>query len=1160
MKRRVPFLLTRVLPAFLVIQAFWVSAQSVVTTYSEDFANPVNLDLWWPNKLKFDDSTYVFTPTQENGYLKYDVKQKNFYDGQSYHFTDVDSVIFDLTGSPFMSVDLKVDPVVLYDGDTVDNVLFLASPWGPDSTGANVRQVNSPAFTVPADGKWHTYVFDFGAQIGVPLWNGVVPPGDLSSIRAILFEAVKWPSTYEFTFSMDNFLLGDAAAPPPSVETYEEDFSDPVSMDLWWPNREKNDDSTYIFTASQEPDSTFKYVMKQKVFSDGQFYNIYKNDSVAIDLRKNPFMSIDIKVEPGALYDGDTVEHVQFLASPWGVDVGELVREVNSPVVQAPADGQWHTYFFNFGEQLGVPLWNGVVPKGDFSSIRAILFEAVKWPSTYEATFSIDNFKLGIAAAPPTTLTTYLEDFEDSVSMDLWWPNREKFDDSTYIFTVKQENGVLDEKIKQAAFYNGQHYHFLRNDSVVFDLRANPYMAVDLKIDKGALYDGDTVDFVTYLASPWSVDAGTFVRQVASPTIQAYADGKWHTYYFDFSEHLGEKLYNGVIPPGDFHAVEAILFESAKWPQAYEFHMQMDNFRLGSAAKPPEVVDSYVENFNDSVSMDLWWPNRLKYDDSTYIFTPTQEMDAMTYKVKQKNFWNGQFYNITKNENVIVDISENPFFTVDIKVDSGALYDGEPVDEVLFLASPWGPDSNDVLVREVNSPAFNVPADGQWHTYTFDFGAQVGVPLWNGVLPPGDMSSIRALLLEAVKYPNTYEFTFSMDNFKLGKAAAPAIINKSIPPVANKFWAQWRVTPSHDNMNGATGLAKGPVSAWNDYGVIVRFGPSGMVDAHNGSGYSAENAFPYTADSTYVIEVIGDVATQTYKATVWPMGSTNKVVIADNYGFRPATSQDTLNYFVQKIEENPSFGTPGARLKPSFAWRDYILGWYNMETNNENMTAMHEVDVTLTPTAEKINAAFALSKEVPSLLGWGELSTIIRFNNSGLVDVRNGGSYSADNVLIYEKGVPYKVKMIVDVPNQTYSVTVEDLDGNVTELAKDYAFRAAADSLNVGIKQELIGGPFGGAEGDLVVSDLSIITVGSKDIPASQFSVTPNPVKDRLYIHTQGENMKYSIHSMEGKQLLQGTISNSETGVVDVSGLSKGSYVLRVTNGEKSGTRVFIKQ
>jgi polyhydroxybutyrate depolymerase len=59
-------------------------------------------------------------------------------------------------------------------------------------------------------------------------------------------------------------------------------------------------------------------------------------------------------------------------------------------------------------------------------------------------------------------------------------------------------------------------------------------------------------------------------------------------------------------------------------------------------------------------------------------------------------------------------------------------------------------------------------------------------------------------------------------------------------------------------------------------------------------------------------------------------------------------------------------------------------------------------------------------------------------------------------------------------------------------------------------------------------------------------SVSPNPAQSDLKIHrANGETANFSVHSMDGKELMTG-ILNSTTDSIDLKGFQKGSYLLIV--------------
>jgi len=75
-----------------------------------------------------------------------------------------------------------------------------------------------------------------------------------------------------------------------------------------------------------------------------------------------------------------------------------------------------------------------------------------------------------------------------------------------------------------------------------------------------------------------------------------------------------------------------------------------------------------------------------------------------------------------------------------------------------------------------------------------------------------------------------------------------------------------------------------------------------------------------------------------------------------------------------------------------------------------------------------------------------DLACIIRFNNLGKIDARNGGAYAAVSDFKYTKGVRYRLEMTVDMVKKTYSAKVlanpiVDNAVSYVDIARDYSFR-----------------------------------------------------------------------------------------------------------------------
>jgi len=105
---------------------------------------------------------------------------------------------------------------------------------------------------------------------------------------------------------------------------------------------------------------------------------------------------------------------------------------------------------------------------------------------------------------------------------------------------------------------------------------------------------------------------------------------------------------------------------------------------------------------------------------------------------------------------------------------------------------------------------------------------------------------------------------------------------------------KFNATPSQNNANTVVGLSNGPQSVYTSLAAIVRFNPSGFIDAYNGSvgGYAAINSIPYTGGTKYSFWMVLNIPAQTYDAYVTPEGG-SQIQIASGYAFR--LTDTTLN-------------------------------------------------------------------------------------------------------------------------------------------------------------------------------------------------------------------------------------------------------------------------
>ena len=112
-------------------------------------------------------------------------------------------------------------------------------------------------------------------------------------------------------------------------------------------------------------------------------------------------------------------------------------------------------------------------------------------------------------------------------------------------------------------------------------------------------------------------------------------------------------------------------------------------------------------------------------------------------------------------------------------------------------------------------------------------------------------------------------------------------------------------------------------------------------------------------------------------------------------------------------------------------------------------TGAFEASFDVTPLADKIDGFTGFSALAPRTAN--DVAAMVRFNDAGTIDVRNGGFFRADQVLGYSANKIYRVRMVIDVASRTYSVFVTPPGQPEVSLAKNYAFRsqqAAVKTLN----------------------------------------------------------------------------------------------------------------
>jgi hypothetical protein len=106
------------------------------------------------------------------------------------------------------------------------------------------------------------------------------------------------------------------------------------------------------------------------------------------------------------------------------------------------------------------------------------------------------------------------------------------------------------------------------------------------------------------------------------------------------------------------------------------------------------------------------------------------------------------------------------------------------------------------------------------------------------------------------------------------------------PAQTAQFTVTYDAIPGRTNMDGLVAFSQNPATHYTSNAVLVRFSVSGVIDARNGSTYSAERYIPYFPGGTYHFRVVIDPVAKRYSVYVTPPGSWRERRVAADYAFR----------------------------------------------------------------------------------------------------------------------------------------------------------------------------------------------------------------------------------------------------------------------------------
>jgi hypothetical protein len=116
--------------------------------------------------------------------------------------------------------------------------------------------------------------------------------------------------------------------------------------------------------------------------------------------------------------------------------------------------------------------------------------------------------------------------------------------------------------------------------------------------------------------------------------------------------------------------------------------------------------------------------------------------------------------------------------------------------------------------------------------------------------------------------------------------ASPGIWqNTAFATTSSTSTVTFDATPSAAPTDAVIGLSSGSASAFSQLATIVRFNPSGAIDARNGNTYAAQTSVTYNAGTTYHFRLVVDVPSHSYSIYVTP-GAGSEITLGTSYAFR----------------------------------------------------------------------------------------------------------------------------------------------------------------------------------------------------------------------------------------------------------------------------------
>lgn len=386
------------------------------------------------------------------------------------------------------------------------------------------------------------------------------------------------------------------------------------------------------------------------------------------------------------------------------------------------------------------------------------------------------------------------------------------------------------------------------------------------------------------------------------------------------------------------------------------------------------------------------------------------------------------------------------------------------------------------------------------------------------------------------------------------------------------FIAEFDAVPNSTAMNGVVGIVNGSAAAYADNACTVRFHESNTIQALNGSAYSSATTVNYTPGNSYHFRLVINIPNHTYSIYVTPQGQ-SEITLGTNYAFRTQQASVTQltgwallaeigTHTVSNMSFSPVSGT---------VWQSFPVS---------TQTGVFTAEYDAVPNTAAMDGVVGILNGTAT--GYVDNACSIRFNPGNTIDALNGSAYNAAATVNYTPGASYHFRLVINVPNHTYSIYVTPPGQSEIALGTNYAFRTQQASVTQLTGWSLLstngthtvsnvvftsGSGRTRTSGDVASKAITLPYLGDKDAgvfnaEGKALIVYPNPTQSSLKIRMlsePGKIQQISIYNSDGKEIVRRTIDSAEE-TIDTSSLPSGTYLIKLVSGNRLTVERFIVQ